>query len=159
MGAGQVKVIGCGNLFFGDDGFGPAVISFLTENSPARSGIELIDAGTAAGGILLDVFFDEAILKAIIIIDAMDLGLSPGVVKVIPMESIPSIKRDDFSVHQFPSLDILSELKRKGTKVRIVGCQAEVIPDQVCPGLSDAVAAAVPQAALLINNILDNLIF
>lgn len=156
MCAGQIKVIGCGNLLFGDDGFGPAVISFLAERIPVGPWIELIDAGTGAGEILLDALLGEAALKTVIIIDAMDLGLPPGTVEEIPMESIPNIKRDDFSVHQFPSLDILSELTQKGVEIRIVGCQVETIPEEVCPGLSEAVVSAVSRTALLIKNMIEN---
>lgn len=151
MCAGQIKVIGCGNLLFGDDGFGPAVISHLKENFITRQGVELVDAGTSGGELLFDAFVGEPDVKTIIIIDAMDFGLAAGTVKEVAMEDIPSLKKDDFSVHQFPSLDILSELKRKGVEIRILGCQMETIPDEVCFGLSEVVSLSVPKAALMIN--------
>ncbi|MEL7563932.1 MAG: hydrogenase maturation protease [Dehalobacterium sp.] len=156
MHAGQIKVIGCGNLLFGDDGFGPAVISCLEEKFPVDHKVELVDAGTGAGELLLDAYLGEAKIKTIILIDAMDLGLPTGTVKEVSMENIPSLKRDDFSIHQFPSLDILSELKRKGVDVRIVGCQVETIPEEVCCGLSEVVAMAVPKTALMINDMIKN---
>jgi len=156
MCAGQIKVIGCGNLLFGDDGFGPAVISCLEEKFQVDHRVELVDAGTSAGELLFDAFMEESEIKTIIIIDAMDLGLPAGTVKEVPMENIPSLKKDDFSIHQFPSLDILSELKRKGVDIRIIGCQVETIPEEVCYGLSEVVAMAVPKTAIMINDMIRN---
>lgn len=156
MYAGQIKVIGCGNLLFGDDGFGPAVISCLQEELETDPEVELVDAGTSAGELLLDAFLGESEIKTIILIDAMDLGQSPGTVKEVSVEDIPSLKRDDFSVHQFPSLDLILELTRKGVDVRVVGCQVETIPEEVCFGLSEIVVSAVPKAALMINDMIRN---
>lgn len=148
MRAGQVLVLGCGSLLFGDDGFGPGVIECLQRGYRFPDGVGVVDAGTGAGDLLLEALLGKGAPKQIILIDAVDLGLEPGTVKEISLEDIPLKKRDDFSVHQFPSLDILKELRdSKGVDIRFLGCQVESIPEEVSPGLSNAVTRAVAATA------------
>lgn len=153
MRAGQVMVIGCGNLLFGDDGFGPAVIECLQAGYRFPDGVEVVDAGTGAGDLLLDALLGERAPRTLILIDAMDFGLEPGTVKEIALDAIPVKKRADFWVHQFPALDILKELReRRNVEVRLLGCQVESIPEEICPGLSPPVARAVPETAKAVFN-------
>ncbi|HOI94740.1 MAG TPA: hydrogenase maturation protease [Syntrophobacter fumaroxidans] len=144
----EVMVIGCGNVLFGDDGFGPAVIERLQTGYRLPDGMVAVDAGTAAGELLLDALLGDEAPRTLIIVDAMDLGLSPGTVEEIPLEAIPENKRADFSVHQFPAVDFLRELKeRKGISLRLLGCQVESVPGEICPGLSVSVARSVGETA------------
>jgi coenzyme F420 hydrogenase subunit delta len=56
-------------------------------------------------------------------------------------------KVNDFSVHHFPSLNLLQELSETaGVEVRILTVQVERLPEEIQSGLSDAVAAAIPAA-------------
>lgn len=154
MRSGRVVVIGCGNILFGDDGFGPGVIEYLQDRYRFPDVVEVVDAGTGAGDLLLDALLGERAPKTLILIDAMDLGLLPGTVKEIALDDIPGNKKADFSVHQFPALDILKELRgRKGVEVRMLGCQVESIPEEVSPGLSQTIACAVPETAKTIFNV------
>ena len=151
----QIMVIGCGNVLFGDDGFGPAVIEHLQTKYRLPDEIVLIDAGTSSGELLFDALLSEDTPAMLIIIDAMDFGLEPGIVESIPLEAIPTKKLADFSVHQFPALDILKELKeRRGVDLRILACQVESIPMEIRQGLSSSVARAVGQTAKDIFEIL-----
>lgn len=151
MRPGQVMVIGCGNILFGDDGFGPGVIEYLRVGRRLPEGVELVDAGTGAGDLLLDVLLGENGLKKMILLDAVDLGYPPGTVVEIPLENIPLKKKANYSVHQFPALDILMELKnRKGVDVHLWGCQVETIPGEICPGLSPPVEKSLPVAAKIV---------
>lgn len=144
----RVMVIGCGNVLFGDDGFGPAVIERLQTEYRLPDGMVAIDAGTSAGELLFDALLSEETPETLIIIDAMDFGLEAGTVKEIPLEEIPVKKLADFSVHQFPALDILKELKgRKGVDLRLLGCQVESLPREIRQGLSASVARAVGETA------------
>lgn len=141
-------VIGCGNVLFGDDGFGPAVIERLQTEYRLPDEVTAIDAGTSAGELLFDALLSEETPETLIIIDAMDFGLEAGTVKEIPLEEIPVKKLADFSVHQFPALDILKELKgRRGVDLRLLGCQVESLPREIRQGLSASVARAVGETA------------
>lgn len=147
----RLLVIGCGNVLFGDDGFGPAVMERLKTEHPLPDWVVAVDAGTAAGDILLDALLGDETPEVLIVVDAMDFGLEPGTVREIPLEALPPIKRDDFSVHQLPGMDILGELtRRRGVTLRILGCQVESLPPEIRPGLSDAVERGVTETARLI---------
>ena len=82
------------------------------------------------------------------IIDAIDAGRTPGEVFEIDPSEIPIAKLDDFSLHQLPTSNLLRELQETcGIEVRVLACQTGPLPQLVCPGLSNAVSRAVPQAA------------
>jgi coenzyme F420 hydrogenase subunit delta len=147
----QVLVIGCGNILFGDDGFGPAVIKHLQTDYALPDEVVTLDAGTAGGELLLDAFLGEVMLRTLIIVDAMDVGLEPGTVKEIPLETLPENKQADFSIHQFPAFDILRGLKeQKSVNLYLLGCQVESLPREICVGLSASVAMAVRKTANLV---------
>ncbi len=147
----RVMVIGCGNVLFGDDGFGPAVIERLEAEYRLPADAVAIDGGTAAGELLLDALLGEDTPETLIVIDAMDFGLEPGSVQEIPIEALPQNKRADFSIHQFPAVNILKELKEsKGVSLRLLGCQIGHLPREISPGLSVSVARAVGTTAKLV---------
>ncbi len=65
--------------------------------------------------------------------------------------SIPEKKVSDFSLHQFPTVNMLAELKETSDlQVKIIVAQTAALPEEVRPGLSDAVQQAVPLACELI---------
>lgn len=139
-------VFGCGNPFFGDDGFGPAVIEHLEKNHDIASTVEVLDAGTSIRDILFDLLLSEKRPDQIVIVDAMDQpGKIPGDLSEIYIHQIPMNKTSDFSLHQFPTTNMLKELSEAtGIDVRVFVVQTDALPQQVSPGLSPAVAEAVP---------------
>ena len=73
--------------------------------------------------------------------------MPPGEVFEIPVEGIPEKKTSDFSLHQFPTVNILKELKdHTKIDVKVIVGQIEVIPGEVKPGLSQAMEGAVVKA-------------
>ncbi len=144
----DVLIFGCGNTLLGDDGFGPAVIEYLEKNYRLPSSVMAMDVGTAIRGILFDLMLIEPKPRKIIVIDAVDsAGRLPGELFEIPVEAMPDSKVSDFSLHQFPTVYMLEELKdHAAIDVQILVVQIESIPEEVRPGLSAPVAAAVPRA-------------
>ncbi len=143
----RIIVLGCGNVLFGDDGFGPEVVKFLNENFKIPDDVEAIDAGTSVRNILFDLVLNPSRPEKVIIVDAVDIGRTPGEVFEIDISSIPPIKIDDFSMHQLPTSSLLRELKDIcGVDVRIICVQVQHIPEEVKPGLSDVVKKAIPVA-------------
>ncbi len=70
-----------------------------------------------------------------------------GEIFELDVDQIPSIKVNDFSLHQFPSVNLLRELQEgAGVKVRVLAVQVGKIPEEIGSGLSDPVRAAVPVA-------------
>ncbi len=141
-------VLGCGNTLFGDDGFGPAVAEALAAHGELPPHVCVLDAGTAASDILFDMVLSAHKPQTLFIVDAVQLrGRRAGELFWLTPEELPTAKRADFLMHQFPSANLLRELAEEGgVKVMILAVQAETIPDCVVPGLSKAVAEAVPRA-------------
>ncbi len=141
-------ILGCGNLLFGDDGFGCAVVEFLQENYPVPADACVLDAGTGVRKLLFTLCLSSVRPKRLLIVDAFDAGRTPGELFAIDPSEIPPIKMDDFSMHQLPTSNLLRELQTMcGVEVRVLACQTAPLPDQVSPGLSKAVQLAVSSAA------------
>jgi coenzyme F420 hydrogenase subunit delta len=140
-------VFGCGNSLLGDDGFGVAVVDYIQENFHLPEDVACIDAGTAVRDMLFDILLSPKKPQRIIIIDAADqANRKAGEIFEIGVGDIHPAKIHDFSLHQFPTTNMLGEIK-EGTDVdvRILVVQVSGIPDVIAPGLSEAVKSAVPE--------------
>jgi coenzyme F420 hydrogenase subunit delta len=151
MGSKMHKTIifGCGNEIMGDDGYGPAVVAELNANRTLPEGVEAVDAGTGVREYLFDYLLtDEGRPQTVIILDAVDFtGREPGDVFRINPKDIPAKKIHDFSLHQFPTVNLLLELEQHtGIRVIILAAQVEYIPEEISPGLTPAMSAAVSVA-------------
>jgi coenzyme F420 hydrogenase subunit delta len=144
----SILILGCGNILFGDDGFGPAVAEHLQDNFTIPADVCVFNAGTSVREILFDTMLSEKKPSKIVIVDAMDFEREPGEIFAIDLDSYPKIKLDDFSLHQVPTSNLLRELRDFcNIEVIVTACQIESIPESVKPGLSDTVKAAVGRAA------------
>lgn len=141
----ECLVLGCGNPLIGDDGFGPAVIQHLERHYSLPDSVAAIDCGTSIRDILFDVLLSPQKPRKIIIIDVADRpDLVPGEIREIDIDQIRSEKIADFSLHQFPTTNMLKEIKEATPiEVRVLVVQATSLPDEVKPGLSQPVQAAV----------------
>lgn len=147
----RTLVLGCGNILFGDDGFGPRVIEYLKEKFSLPSYMCVINAGLSAREILFTLVLSSSRPEKIIIVDAIDAGQTPGDIFEIDISDIPENKIDDFSMHQLPTSNLLRELKEFcGVDVTIISAQVENIPDSICPGLSKSLVDALPYACKMI---------
>ena len=141
-------VLGIGNILFGDDGFGCAVVEYLERHHPVSEAVCLLDAGTSVRKLLFTLCLSPVRPKRLLILDAIDTGRNPGELFEIDPADIPAIKLDDFSIHQLPTSNLLRELQEScGVQVRILACQTGPLPDQISQGLSLTVQDAVPRAA------------
>ena len=141
----DILIAGCGNKLFGDDGFGPEVVDYLTNHYSIPENICLLDVGTSIRKILFTISLSEARPELIVIIDAVDKGRKPGEIFEISLDEIPEEKIDDFSIHQVPSSNLLKELQDLcSVDVRVMACQIKSIPETIQPGLSEPIKKAVP---------------
>lgn len=154
--AKRVLICGCGNILFGDDGFGPAVAKYLLENYPLPEDVLVLDVGTSIRDLLFDLVLSDRKPQKIIIIDAVEhQDRQPGEVFEIPVDAIPPKKTADFSLHQFPTVNLLQELQEHTRlEIHIIVAQVQELPEEVRPGLSPAVAGAIKEAAAQILHIL-----
>src|SRR3972149_8174609 len=94
----KALVLGCGNVRFGDDGFGVEVARYINENYAVPSDVEVLDVGTGVRSILFNMILYEGGPEKIIVVDSVDKGRRPGEVFKISLEDIPLNKTDDFSM-------------------------------------------------------------
>ncbi|WP_163337690.1 hydrogenase maturation protease [Desulfopila sp. IMCC35008] len=142
-------IFGCGNIVMGDDGFGPEVVAKLQNDYDLPQDVQTIDADTGIREYLFDYLLAEEIRpQNIIILDAVDFpNKEPGDVFTINPNDIPAQKIHDFSLHQFPTVNLLQELEQHtGIRVIILAGQVEYIPEEITPGLTPAMSDAVNTA-------------
>jgi coenzyme F420 hydrogenase subunit delta len=82
----DILVLGCGNVLFGDDGFGPSVARYFQQNFEIPSNVCVIDAGLTVRKILFDIILSDERPRKIIIVDAVDIGRAPGEVFDLDIE-------------------------------------------------------------------------
>ena len=139
-------ILGCGNVLLGDDGFGPEVIAYLQSHYPIPEDVAVVDAGTGAGEILLDLALSDEKPKRLVLVDALDSGQSAGTISVLSLESLPQRGGRSFSPHQMPT-SLLKELEELSkVEVILLTAQPQRLPQEVQPGLSAPVREAVPRA-------------
>jgi coenzyme F420 hydrogenase subunit delta len=140
-------VLGIGNLLFGDDGFGCAVVDYLEKHHTVPDSVCLLDAGTGVRKLLFTLCLSPVRPRRLLIMDAIDGGRSPGELFELDPSEIPPVKLDDFSMHQLPTSNLLRELQEScDVEVRVLACQTGPLPDEISPGLSPPIQAAVSQA-------------
>ncbi|MCD6320567.1 MAG: hydrogenase maturation protease [Candidatus Desulfofervidaceae bacterium] len=151
----RVVIFGCGNVLFGDDGFGPQVIEYLLAHYKLPEDVYVLDVGTSIRSILFDLLLSPQKPQKVILIDAVQFPeRAPGEIFEIDVDGMPTSKTPDFSIHQGPTINFLKELKTLSQlDVHIVVVQAKYIPDQVEPGLSEEVQKAVPEMCIYLKQL------
>lgn len=149
-------VFGCGNPLFGDDGFGPEVIKLLESYDNLPSHVACLDVGTSIRDILFNLLLDSNPPRTLIIVDAVEVnGKKPGDIFEIRIDDITPAKISDFSLHQFPTTNMLKEISEKTPiEVKVLVVQTSGLPSCVKPGLSEPVQAAVPIMAAKIMDLI-----
>ncbi|MBM4352610.1 MAG: hydrogenase maturation protease [Deltaproteobacteria bacterium] len=151
----EVLILGCGNVLFGDDAFGPEVADRLSVPGVLPDHAYAEDCGTSVRDILFNITVARKRPRMVIIVDAVTLeGRQPGEVFEMDISAMPKIKLPDFSFHQFPTTNMLHEMREQaGIDVRVVACQTAHVPEHVEPGMSAPVIAAVDKAIVLIRQL------
>ena len=140
----RVLILGCGNILFGDDGFGPGVVEHLEKHHAIPDDVCILDVGTGVRDVLCSVALSPVKPRRVVVIDAADTGRKPGEIYMAPIEDFPPPRGSSFSLHQLPTSTLLRELKNYcHIDIVLISVQPEVIPEMVCPGLSEKVHAAV----------------
>ncbi|MFI9628998.1 hydrogenase maturation protease [Streptomyces sp. NPDC052042] len=143
--AGGVLVAGVGNLFLGDDGFGPEVVRRLAADpgEPLPDGVRIVDYGIRGMHLAYDLLDGY---DALVLVDACPGGGPPG--KLTVLEVGPDdLENGAFDAHGMNPVAVLSNLDHLGGTLpltHVVGCTPADVGEGI--GLSEAVAAAVPRA-------------
>jgi hydrogenase maturation protease len=137
----RILVAGIGNIFLGDDAFGVEVVRRLTARSLPH-GVEVRDFGIR--GLDLAWALQDG-YDAVILVDAMSQGGTPGTLRVLEPEAGPPAA--SLEPHQLDPARVLQLIRAQGGRLpllRLVGCE----PGTFEPGqeLSDSVRATVDEA-------------
>jgi hydrogenase maturation protease len=149
----RVLVAGIGNMFLGDDGFGPAVTQRLASRSiPAWAKVE--DFGIRGVHLAYELLGASPAYESTIIIDAVSRGGNPGTLYLLEPD-VGSTPIEIPDAHTLSVESVLAYLRQIGGtpgRVLIVGCEVESVAPEM--GLSDAVASAVDRAAELVMELI-----
>lgn len=153
--SGKVLVAGIGNVFLGDDGFGPEVVRHLAgaDQPPVVEGARVVDYGIRGMHLLYDLLDGY---DALVIIDALPGRGSPGEIAVLTV-GVEDLGRlgGDFDPHGMNPVAVLAGLPALGGALPptyVVGAAPESLEEGI--GLSRTLTAAVPEAAATVRALL-----
>lgn len=143
-----VTVLGIGNVLWADEGFGVRCVEALQQRWALPPWVQLVDGGTQ--GLYLIQHVQES--EHLLIFDAVDYGLPAGELKVVDDDEVPHFMgAKKMSLHQtgFQEVLMLAKLtERYPRRVRLIGCQPEMI-DDYGGSLTPVVKAAMAPALAL----------
>ena len=141
--AARVLVAGIGNLFLGDDGFGPEVVRRLAEQNVLPPEVRVVDYGIRGMHLAYDLL-DSC--DALVLVDALPGGGAPGDVVVLQIGP-DDLGGGEFDAHGMSPVAMLAGVAHLGGTLPatyVVGCRVADVDEGI--GLSPPVAAAVPDA-------------
>ena len=152
--APRVLVAGIGNLFLGDDGFGPEVVRRLAA-VPLAPGVIVTDYGIRGMHLAFDLL---AGYDALVLVDALPAAGSPG--DVVVLEVGPDdLGPGEFDAHGMNPVAVLAGLTRLGGTVPptyVVGFRTADVDEGI--GLSPAATAAVPAVIAAVRALLTRIV-
>jgi hydrogenase maturation protease len=148
-------IAGIGNIFLGDDGFGPAVICALAQQ-PLPAGTRAVDFGIRGLDLayaLVDPY------ETVILVDAISRNQPPGTVSILePVhpQAPESIALDPHSMDPVRLLSMARSLGNITARIFIVGCEPLDFGDELMGrmDLSPVVAASIPEAVRAVRDII-----
>jgi hydrogenase maturation protease len=146
----ETLILGVGNPLRRDDGIGPEIIRLFSQNRNSyklSANTDLLDGGTDGLGLI--EYLKE--YKKVIIIDAVEMKLPPGTVKIFsPDEAVLNIKKDALSTHGFGIAELIKLAKGLdiNPELVIVGIQPEDI--KYSEGLSESIRSVIDEIIKLI---------
>jgi hydrogenase 3 maturation protease len=102
-----------GNRDGGDDGIGPYIADKLKKSSNG-----VVDCGTTPENYT--VVAKQKKPKTLLIIDAAEMNLTPGEIRIIPKEKISTMH---ISTHGIPLSLLMTYLEKEGQKTLLIGIQ------------------------------------
>jgi hydrogenase maturation protease len=154
-----ILVAGIGNLFLGDDGFGPEVVRRMVEHdqTPLPEQVRVVDYGIRGMHLAYDLLDGY---DALVIVDTAPIGDRPGDIRVLEVGP-DELGEGEFDAHGMNPVAVLASLGSLGGSLPptyVVGCRPGSVEEGI--GLSEPVSAAVPEAMrtvkAVVNRILDS---
>jgi hydrogenase maturation protease len=138
-----VLLAGIGNLFCGDDGFGPEVVRRLVASEDLPEQVRAVDYGIRGMHLAYDLLDGY---QALVIVDALPGDGPPGDISVLEVGE-GDLGTGEFDPHGMAPVAVLASLRDLGGRLPptyVVGCRPADTGERI--GLSALVEAAVPVA-------------
>jgi hydrogenase maturation protease len=151
----RILVAGIGNIFLGDDGFGPEVMRHVPHRL-AGPRIELVDYGIRGMHLAYDLLES---CEALVLIDAIPSRGAPGTVHVFEADHESLTAAAGLDAHAMDPGAVFASLNALGGTppyTVVIGCEAADVDEGI--GLSAEVAAAIPEAVRALEDVLARLL-
>ncbi|MFZ0833319.1 MAG: hydrogenase maturation protease [Mycobacterium sp.] len=147
----RILVAGIGNIFLGDDGFGPEVIRRARERL-ADTGARVEDYGIRGMHLAYDLLESW---DALVLVDAVPGHGSPGTLHVFEADHESLLTTPVLDAHSMDPAAVFASLAALGGRppyTVVVGCEVDNVDEGI--GLSPAVDAAVDDAGNVVLEVL-----
>jgi hydrogenase maturation protease len=148
--ASRILIAGIGNIFLGDDGFGPEVMRHVCDRVDGCDGIRATDYGIGGMHLAYDLLEDW---DALVLVDAIPNRGSPGTVHVFEADHESPDAPAGLDAHGMDPATVFASLRAlDGTPPRtiVVGCEVADVSEGM--RLSEPVEAAVPEAVRAVES-------
>ncbi|WP_102142491.1 hydrogenase maturation protease [Mycobacterium hubeiense] len=155
MTTSRILVAGIGNIFLGDDGFGPEVLRHMPQRL-ASERVRLRDYGIRGMHLAYDLLDGW---DALVLVDALPSRGSPGALHVFQADHESLSATVALDAHAMDPAAVFASLNALGGTppyTVVVGCEAANVDEGI--GLSDPVASAVPDAVQAIEDVVAQLL-
>jgi hydrogenase maturation protease len=146
----RILVAGIGNIFLGDDGFGPEVVR-IAAISPDDPRVRVIDYGIRGMHLAYDLLDGW---DTLVLVDAIPGRGSPGSLHVFQADHESDSPATTVDAHSMDPAAVFASLRALGGTppyTVVVGCEAQSVEEGI--GLTEPVANAVPRAARAVEEI------
>ena len=148
--ASRILIAGIGNIFLGDDGFGSEVMRHVCGRINGSDGVRATDYGIGGMHLAYDLLDDW---DALVLVDALPDRGSPGTVHVFEADDESPDSPTGLDAHGMDPVTVFASLRALGgtaPRTIVVGCEVADVSEGM--GLSERVAAAVPEAVRAVES-------
>jgi hydrogenase maturation protease len=145
----RVLVAGIGNIFFGDDGFGPEVLRHVSDRL-SEPEARIVDYGTGGLHLAYDLLDGW---DALVLVDAVPDRGSPGTLRVFEADHDSLDGDAGLDAHGMDPATVFASLRALGgvaPRTIVIGCEVADVAEGM--GLSAAAQAAVPDAVAAVES-------
>ncbi|MDQ1720098.1 MAG: hydrogenase maturation protease [Pseudonocardiales bacterium] len=138
-------VAGIGNIFFGDDGFGPEVVRQFAANPARPDTARVVDYGIRGMHLAFDLLDGW---DALVLVDAIPSRGAPGTLHLIEIPASGlQLEGGGFDAHGMDPAAMLAGVQALGGRLPpavLIGCEASDVGEGI--GLTPAVAGAIDES-------------
>jgi hydrogenase maturation protease len=150
----RILVAGIGNIFLGDDGFGPEVMRHVCVQTFGAD-VHPVDYGIRGMHLAYDLLEDW---RALVLVDALPDRGAPGTLHVFEADHETLSPTVGLEAHSMDPAAVFATLRALGgtpPQTIVIGCEVQNIDEGM--GLSAPVSAAVPRAVAAVDDVLAGL--